>query len=98
MDDLERQMEYLRNQMQRTLGGVADPNRRGPPLRRLLKFLPYFPGRARNFGDGSEDAGEHPEGRSATSASPDALAEAQETTKAPEEEPRQGFISRLFGG
>jgi hypothetical protein len=105
MDDLERQMGRLREQMQRTLGGIEDPNRRGPPaLRRFLGYLPNFPGRARNSGDRSEGAAEHPEGPVPTFAAPDRDPEVQkaaellsDTEEVPVEE-RRGFWSRLFGG
>jgi hypothetical protein len=105
MDELERQMGRLREQMQRTLGGIEYPDRRGPPaLRRFLGYLPNLPGRARNSGDRSEGAAEHSEGPVPTPAAPDRDPEAQETaelfsdTREVPVEERRGFGSKLFGG
>jgi hypothetical protein len=44
------------------------------------------------------DPEEAPESSRAPSRHPYAAGGAQEATEAPEEEPRRGFFSRLFGG
>jgi hypothetical protein len=46
MDDLERQMEDQREQIQRTLDRTEGAGRRGGALERLRGSLPRFPGRA----------------------------------------------------
>jgi hypothetical protein len=46
MDSLERQMEHEREQIQRTLDGMAeDSDRRQKALEKLRSALPSFPGR-----------------------------------------------------
>jgi hypothetical protein len=101
MDDLERQMEFLRDRMQRTLSGAEGSGRR-TVLDRFRNAIPGFAGRsaARNNGTSGKDAPEPAEPRpsEATPTPPDAGGGAQETTGAPEEEPRRGFFSKLFGG
>jgi hypothetical protein len=47
MDDLERQMEAQREQIQRTLDRTEGSGRRGGALERLRHSLPRFPGRLR---------------------------------------------------
>src|SRR5215204_5702658 len=54
MDDLERQMEDQREQIQRTLDRTEGSGRRGRVLERLQAFLPRFPGRAPARGDPEE--------------------------------------------
>jgi hypothetical protein len=54
MDDLERQMEDQREQIQRTLDGTEGSGRRGGALERLRGSLPRFPGRAPARGDPEE--------------------------------------------
>jgi hypothetical protein len=99
MDDLERQMEHLRDQMQRTLGGAEGAGRR-TALERLRSSLSGLPGlsAARNTGASGKDAPGSAEPRHVTPTPAEAGGEAQEVTEAPEEEPRRGFFSRLFGG
>ena len=100
MDDLERQMESLRDRMQRTLSGAEGSGRR-TVLERFRNAIPGFAGRAaaRNNGTSGKDAPEPAEPRpsEATPTPPDAGGGAQETTGAPEE-PRRGVFSKLFGG
>ncbi len=54
MDDLERQMEDQREQIQRTLDRTEGSGRRGGALERLRGSLPRFPGRAPARGDPEE--------------------------------------------
>ncbi len=54
MDNLERQMEDQREQIQRTLDRIEGSGRRGGALQRLQGFLPRFPGRAPARGDPEE--------------------------------------------
>jgi hypothetical protein len=61
MDDLERQMEDQREQIQRTLDGMEGSGRRGRTLERLRRSLPYFPGRGRGRGNPEEASAEAPE-------------------------------------
>jgi hypothetical protein len=94
MDDLERQMEHLRKQMQRTLSGAEGSGR----LTVLDRFRSIFPGRSapRDTGGSSNDARDSAEGLGPTPT--EAGGGAQEATGAPEEEPGRGFFSRLFRG
>jgi hypothetical protein len=64
MDNLERQMEDQREQIQRTLDRIEGSGRRGGALQRLLGFLPRFPGRAPAWDvrGPREDAPQSPEG------------------------------------
>src|SRR5918997_5430749 len=54
MDDLERQMEDQREQIQRTLDRTEGSGRRGGTLERLRGSLLRFPGRAPARGDPEE--------------------------------------------
>ena len=95
MDDLERQMEHLRSQMQRTLGGAEGSGRR-TALERLRSSLSGFAGlaAARDTGESGKDGPGSAEGPDHThSAPPEAGGSSQEATEAP----RRGFWSRLFG-
>src|SRR3712207_5299285 len=63
MDNLERQMEAQREQIQRTLDRIEGSGRRGGALQRLRGFLLRFPGRAPAWYAGSprEDTPQSPE-------------------------------------
>ena len=91
MDDLERQMEHLRDQMQRTLGGAEGAGRR-TALQRLRSF---FPGRVApgETGGSSKDARDSAEWFAP--APTDAGGRSQEAVEAPEERSRW---RRMFGG
>jgi hypothetical protein len=65
MDDLERQMDDQREQIQRTLDRMEGSGRRGGALERLRGSLPRFPGRA-----SARDAGETREMAPQSSDSP----------------------------
>ena len=95
MDDLEREMEDLRNQMRRILSG-ADGSGRRTALDRLRSSL-GLPGlsAARNTGASGKDAPESPEPRPGTPTPPDAGGGAQEPS-----EPSEGrsWWRRMFGG
>jgi hypothetical protein len=88
MDDLERQMEHLRSQMQRTLSGAEGSGR----LTVLDRLRSVSSGRAapRDAGGSSKDARDSAEGPPTPT---DAGGGSQEATEAP----RRGFWSRLFG-
>lgn len=94
MDDLEREMEHLRNQMQRTLSGAEGSGRR-TALDWLRGAIPGFAGRAaaRDTGGSSKDGSGSAEGLGPTP--PSAVPEAQEATERPEE--RQSWWRRMLG-
>ncbi len=46
MDNLERQMEHQREQIERTLEGIEGRGRRRTVLEKLWSSLPNFPGRS----------------------------------------------------
>ena len=94
MDNLERQMEDQREQMQRTLDRIEGSGRRGGALERLRGSLPRFPGRApaRYAGETREEAPRSPESPGPTRIPADASEGPQ---SGPEERSRW---RRLFGG
>jgi hypothetical protein len=95
MDDLERQMEHLRSQMQRTLGGAEGSGRR-TALERLRSSLSGFPRRAaaRDPGESDKDPPNSAEGLDPTRA-PEAGGRSRKAAEAPEERNRW---RRKFGG
>jgi hypothetical protein len=79
LDDLERQMGYLREQMQRTLSSVEGSGRRRTVLNWLQGSLPGLPGRApvQITEESREDSGASSEGQGPTATPPDAKRVAQ---------------------
>jgi hypothetical protein len=95
MDDLERQMEDQREQIQRTLDRTADSGRRGGALERLRGSLPRFPARAldrRNLEETREDAPQSPD-----SLGPDAPPDASEGLRTGSEPRERSWWRRMFG-
>jgi hypothetical protein len=95
MDDLERQMEHLRNQMQLTLSRGEGSGRR-TALERLRSSLSGFPRRAaaRDTGRSGKDAPDSAESPGPTRA-PEAGRSSQESTERAEERSRW---RRMFRG
>jgi hypothetical protein len=79
LDDLERQMGYLREQMQRTLSSVEGSGRRRTVLNWLQGSLPGLPGRTtvQITEESREDSGASSEGQGPTATPPDAERVAQ---------------------
>jgi hypothetical protein len=73
LDDLERQMGCLREQMQRTLSSVEGSGRRRTVLNWLRGSLPGLPGRApaQITEESREDSGATSEGQGPTATPPD---------------------------
>jgi hypothetical protein len=97
MDDLERQMEHLRKQMQRTLSG-AEGSGRLTALQRLRSAIPGFAGRtaARDTGESGKDGPGSAEGPDPTHCAPlEAGGSSQEATERSEQRSR---LRRMFGG
>ena len=100
MDDLERQMEHLRSQMQRTLGGAEGSGRR-TALERLRSSLFGFPRRAaaRDPGESDKDPPNSAEGLDPTRAreaggGPQVAAETSEQGGGGDD---RGWFKRFFG-
>jgi hypothetical protein len=93
MDDLERQMEDQREQIERTLDRTEGSGRRGRALERLRGSLPRFPGRApaRDAGETREEAPQSPESPGPDRYPPDAGGGPQTPTE------RRSWWSRIFG-
>jgi len=81
MDNLERQMEDQREQIQRTLDRIEGSGRRRTVLERLRESLPGFPGRtpARGTGGAREDVPQSPEGPGPTPTTPTGAGGGQES-------------------
>jgi hypothetical protein len=97
MDDLERQMEDQREQIQRTLDGMEGSGRRGRTLERLRRSLPYFPGLGRGRGNPEEASVGAPESRA--SPGPTTPTEGGGGPETPAERPEErSWWRRLFKG
>jgi len=86
MDDLARQMEGQREQIQRTLDRMEGSGRRGGALERLRESLPGFPGRApaRYAGEKREKTSQSPDSPGPTRSPTEDTGEKRETaTKDP---------------
>jgi hypothetical protein len=85
MDNLERQMEDQRGQIQRTLDRLESSGRRGGALERLRSSLPRFPGRApaRDAEETREDASETPESPGPTRTPTENTGERRTSTEGP---------------
>jgi hypothetical protein len=97
MDDLERQMEDQREQIQRTLDGMEGSGRRGRVLGRLRRSLPYFPAWGRGRGkpeEASAEAPQSPEGPGPTSIPTDPGGGPETPAERPEE---RSWWRRVFG-
>jgi len=92
MDNLERQMEGQREQIQHTLDRIEDSGRRWAVPRRLWNSLPSFPGRTR-----AQDAGESHERVAASSKNPEPRTPPGSSTSAQESSERPWW-RRVFGG
>jgi hypothetical protein len=93
MDNLERQMEDQRQQIQRTLDQIEGSGRRWTVPRRLRNSLPSFPGRTP-----TQDAGESREDVSEPSESPDPRTPPGSSTGSQAPAERVPWWRRMFGG
>jgi hypothetical protein len=96
IDALEREMAETREWIERELNRADGPEVQRTGLERLRSSIHKF---VRSSRTTREEAPQSAEPRPAdTSTPPDAGGGTQEATGAPEEGPRRGFFSRLFGG